>query len=119
MSEINAALCLMADGWQVSEPIVDEVYDLKGFHPVTKEFARFQVKSLVTRTDRNGEMVIPGKKGNGEPYSPSEVDYMIGVTGTTAYMVKCSGLSEYWASKSTAAKRWVKLEVENSKEESA
>lgn len=111
VSEITAALALIANGWEVAEPVMAEEYDLVAKDPIDKKWRTFQVKSLRRRSDRNNEMVIVGRKNNGGTYQPSEVDYMLGVDNAndTVYMVECSGLSEYWASESTAAKRWVEL----------
>lgn len=111
VSEITAALALIANGWEVAEPVMAEEYDLVAKDPIDKKWRTFQVKSLRRRSDRNNEMVIVGRKNNGGTYQPSEVDYMLGVdtVNDVVYMVECSGLSEYWASESTAAKRWVEL----------
>lgn len=118
VSEMTAALALISNGWEISQPLMGEVYDLLGYHPTFNQYARLQVKSLRRRTDRNGEMVIPGKKSNGQPYQPHEVDYMIGVDveSGTVYMTECVGHSEYWASETTAAKRWVTLSADNNEE---
>ena len=109
VSEITATLALIANGWEVAQPFMAEEYDLVAKDPVNKQWRSFQVKSLRKRTDRNNEMVIVGRKNNGGTYQPSEVDYMLGVDGDTVYMTECTGLSEYWASESTASKRWVEL----------
>lgn len=111
VSEITAALALIANGWEVAEPVMAEEYDLVAKDPIDKKWRTFQVKSLRRRSDRNNEMVIVGRKNNGGTYQPSEVDYMLGVdtVNDVVYMVECSGLSEYWASEATAAKRWVEL----------
>lgn len=109
VSELTAALALISNGWQVAEPVIPEVYDLVGKDPINGEWKTFQVKSMKIRSDRNSEMVIVGRKSNGGNYQPEEVDYMLGVDGDIVYMTECTGISEYWASEATAAKRWVKL----------
>lgn len=117
VSEITATLALIANGYEVSQPVMAEEYDLVAKDPVNKQWKTFQVKSLRKRTDRNNEMVIIGRKNNGVAYQPSEVDYMLGVDGDTVYMVECSGLMEYWASEATASKRWIELTATEINEE--
>lgn len=117
VSEITATLALIANGYEVAQPFMAEAYDLVAKDPANGKWYSFQVKSLRKRTDRNNEMVIVGRKNNGGTYQPSEVDYMLGVDGDTVYMTECTGLSEYWASESTAAKRWIKLTATEINEE--
>lgn len=115
-SEMKAALALISNGWQVADPMIDEVYDLVGRDPVNGQFATFQVKTIRKRSDRNNEMVITGKKSNGETYQPPEVDYMLGIDGDDVWMTECTGLSEYWVTQASASKRWVKLTANNESE---
>lgn len=103
----------MANGWEVAEPIVDEVYDIVAKDPCNNEWVTIQVKTIRRRNDRNGELVLSAKKGNGEPYTTEDCDYLIGVDGDTAYMMECRGITEYWASEMSASERWIKLTVES------
>lgn len=119
ISELTAARALMASGWQVSQPLVAEAYDLVGRDPVNGQFATFQVKTIRKRSDRNGELVIYAKKGNGQAYTTDDCDYLIGIDGQTAYMMECRGISEYWASEASASKRWIELTAERESEVSA
>jgi hypothetical protein len=116
LSELTAAKALMSVGWEVAEPTVPEVYDLVGRDPLNGKFARFQVKTVRNREDR-GSLVIYARKGNGEPYSPEDVDYILGVHGDKVYLTECTGQAEYWSVEATASKRWV--ELTGSVEESA
>lgn len=109
VSELTAATALMSNGWEVSKPTVDEIYDLVARDPLTKEFKTLQVKTIRRRKDRNNELVIYATNGRGEPYQPQDCDYIIGVEGSTVYMTECDGRREYWASDQTVAKRWVKF----------
>jgi len=60
-------------------------------------------------------MVVYSRKGNGEPYTQPEADYIIGVLGAKeseaprVWMFENTGLSEYWATEASAEKRWVEL----------
>ena len=109
ISEMAATIALIANGWQISKPVIPEVYDLIGKHSETGECRTFQVKTILRRYDRKGEYVISGKKNNGENYSPSDCDYLIGVEGKDVYLTECKGFAEYWASESTIEKRWTNL----------
>ena len=109
VSELTAALALISNGWEVSSPIIDEVYDLVGKDPINGAWATFQVKTIRKRTDRKNEMVIYSTKGNGEAYQPHDCDYILGVDGDRVFMAECTGVKEMWASEASAAKRWVEL----------
>lgn len=117
VSELTAAMALINVGWEVTLPVVDEVYDLVGKDPVNGEFYRFQVKTIRKRTDRDGTWyVINGVRGNGRIYTDDEIDYMLGVDAETGdvYMTECRNLSEYWQRPGGegAKYRWVKLTAE-------
>lgn len=112
ISELTAVRALLANGWEVSIPSVDESYDIVAKDPVSGEWATFQVKSIRRRTDRNNEMVIYATKGNGQPYSPADCDYVVGVENEDVYVFENEGLKEYWRTDTSAAKRWVKLSAE-------
>lgn len=113
ISELTAASLMMSQlGYEVAKPLVDEVYDLLARDPVNGEYFRVQVKTLRVRTDRDNALVVYARKGNGEPYTPEEVDLIIGVDRDRAFMFECTGLSEYWSTEQTAVKRWVTLSNE-------
>jgi len=112
VSEMTAARALLANGWEVADPVVAEVYDLVAKDPANGEWYTVQIKTLRKRSDRNNELVVYARKGNGQPYQPQDCDYIIGVDGDTAYMFECRGISEYWSSEATAKKRWIKLTAE-------
>ena len=116
ISEFTALRALMAVGYEVAKPSVAEVYDLVGKHPITGEWQTFQVKTINRRFDRKGEYVISGRKSNGTNYSPQECDFIVGVDGDDVYMTPCKGFAEYWASESTIANRWKKLNENNGAE---
>ncbi len=119
ISEMRAAELLMSRmGYEVSKPLVDEVYDFLARDPLSGVTFRIQVKTLRIRNDRDGNLVVYARKGNGDPYTPEEVDYIVGVDGNRAFMFECTGLSEYWATETSARKRWLLLhENENESEE--
>lgn len=116
ISEITAAKALLANGWEVSDPVVGEVYDLVGRDPVNGQFSTFQVKTIRRRTDRNNEMVIYSSNGKGEPYSTDDVNYIVGVEDETAYMFENDGKKEYWRTDASASKRWVNLTFTDDRE---
>jgi hypothetical protein len=113
VSELTAAKLLMETmGYEVAKPLVDEVYDLLARDPANGNSYRIQVKTLRVRTDRDNALVIYAKKGNGKPYTPDEVDYIVGVQDNRAFMFECTGLTEYWSTETTAKKRWIELSAE-------
>lgn len=77
----------------------------------------FQVKSVRVRADRRNDYVIYAKKGNGEPYTQSDADYVIGVLeaedggAPRVWMFENRGLGEYWATEQRADTRWHKLPI--------
>lgn len=113
VSEMTAALALISMGYEVAQPVIDEVYDLVAKDPINGEWQTFQVKTIRKRTDRNNEMVLYATKGNGDAYTKDDCDFLLGVDEQTVYMMEVRGIKEYWASEATAAKRWVELTAES------
>ena len=112
ISELVAAKLMMETlGYEVARPLCPEVYDFLARDPVNGKAHRVQVKTLRIRTDRDNQLVVYAKKGNGKPYTPEEVDLIIGVDGNRAFMFECTGLTEYWSTEQTAKKRWIELGV--------
>lgn len=110
ISELTAASLMMSQlGYEVSKPLVDEVYDLLARDPANGEYYRVQVKTLRIRADRDNALVVIARKGNGQAYTTEEIDYIIGVDHARAFMFECTGISEYWSTEQTALKRWVTL----------
>lgn len=101
----------MENGFEVAEPVVAEAYDLL-FRIPGEPFLRAQVKTCRVRLDRNGAIVIHARKANGEPYTASDCDYLIGVLGDCVYLLQCRGLSEYWVTPENADVNWVLLNKE-------
>ncbi len=111
----------MCAGWAVAKPETRESYDIVARDPVSAEWKTFQVKTILLRADRRNEMVVYARKGNGKPYSQPEADYIIGILGgkpeadgkpavtPRAWMFPNRGISEYWATETTAADRWFEL----------
>lgn len=115
MSEEIAGAALKCAGWIVARTDTRESFDLVARDPVSGEWKTFQCKTILLRADRNNEMTIQTRKGNGEPYTYPEADYIIGVLGAKGseaprvWMFENEGQTEYWATEQTAAKRWVEL----------
>ena len=108
-SQLICATALIANGWEVAEPLVTEAYDLVAKPPNSDEWKQIQVKTAKVRADRGNAVVVAGTKNNGSPYTENEVDYMAGVMENgDVYIFECRGLKEYWATPNTIAK-WVKL----------
>jgi hypothetical protein len=115
ISELTAARALIGVGWQVAEPVVDEVYDLIGYHPQFG-YSKFQVKTIRRRADRDNQRVIYATKGNGEAYTKDEIDYLVGVEGNAAFLTEVRNIKEYWEP-SDSSKRWIELVAEENETE--
>lgn len=113
LSEMTTTQALLANGWEVSIPSLDEIYDLVARDPFNGEWKTVQVKTIRRRKDRNNEMVIYASNGSGNAYQPQDCDYIVGVEGDTAYMVECKGIKEYWATDMAASKRWIKMTADD------
>lgn len=94
-SELLAQTALLANGWQVSEPIAPEPYDLVAREPISGKWFTIQVKTARIREDRNGAIVVNAKKGNGTAYTLADTDLFIGVLGNDVFMFKNRELGEY------------------------
>lgn len=116
ISELTAAKALLANGWEVSFPVVDEVYDIVAKDPVNGDFATMQVKTIRRRSDRNNELVIYASNSRGKPYDPSDCVYIIGVEDNAVYMFENTRKKEYWRTDASAAKRWIRLTPEGDEE---
>lgn len=116
-SELIARAALIANGWEaVSKSETDESFDISARDPLTKEWKTFQCKTIRTRDDRKGELVVYAKNGRGVPYEKSDADYIIGVLGNEGeaprvWYFENRGIGEYWASEARASKRWVELPI--------
>lgn len=117
-SEMLARLALLSNGWIVAKPETEEPFDIVARDPINGEWRTFQVKTIRVREDRGGEYVVYAKRGNGEPHTQSDADYIVGVLGAEddelprVYMFENRGLGEYWATEARAEKRWVRLPIE-------
>lgn len=113
---MTARLALLAAGWRVHTSDTDEAYDILATDPVNGAHYRIQVKTIRQRNDRGGELVVYAKKGNGEPYTKSDCDYVIGVWAQDGivprvFMFENRFLTEYWCGESKASERWVELPI--------
>lgn len=109
-SELVTALALLADGYDVLEPVVPTAYDYAITQPGTHELLRVQIKTILKRTRRGVEYyIIRGKKNTGVPYSIEETDYFAGVIDGKVYVVANSGISEYWSRVTEASSKWKQL----------
>lgn len=111
-SELLAEAALANAGYTLLVPSSTEPFDLAITRRGSNELKRVQVKTIYPR-ERNGieYYVIQGKRGNGEPYSLDDADYMVGVYGGKVYMTQTRGLSEYWARAEHAAEKWTELPI--------
>lgn len=115
-SELAARLALIANGWTVHTSETAESYDILATEPLTGEYKRLQVKTIRVRGDRSNELVVYAKKGNGDVYTQSDADYIVGVLAAEGevprvWMFENRSLGEYWCGKERASERWIELPI--------
>lgn len=108
-SELLAQTALLAAGYEVSEPVAPEVYDMIARNPSTGEYLRVQCKTARVREDREGAIVVYARKGSGEPYTAADCDAIIGVNGNDVYIFPVAGNAEYWATPGNVGDKWTLL----------
>lgn len=109
MSEYLAINALLVSGWEVCEPVTVKSYDLLARPKGTHEWLKIQVKTAFVRNDRNGDVVVYAKKGNGSTYTKDEADYFIAVLGSRCFLFENREITEYWSSQTNLLKKWVEL----------
>jgi len=109
-SELLAQTALLANGWTVLEPIVQEPFDIAVMRRGDKTAKLIQVKSIIKRNKSGRDwFVIRGKKNNGDVYTLDDCDYFIGVYDNCVYMTKTRNISEYWAAVDEVETKWTRL----------
>jgi hypothetical protein len=105
---MTARRALINAGYIVAKPETEEAFDVVFRDPVNLQWYSAQIKTVRVREDREGSpLVVYAKKGNGEPYTLSDADYIIGVQGDKAYIFANRGIGEYWTN--DPANRWREL----------
>lgn len=111
-AELLAATALLANGYEVMEPISPQPYDLTVRR--AGEPAKFvQVKTAFVRDEERygGEyIVVRGGRSNGKVYKKEEVDLFAAVWDGEVYIFPNREISEYWVRPSEIATKWTKLE---------
>ena len=108
VSELKAITALIANGYEVAEPVVAEAYDLLIRKEGEDRTHRVQVKTCRVREDREA-IVVNARRNNGESYTVNDCDYLIGVLEDEVYMFECRGMGEYWATAGNVDTHWAKL----------
>lgn len=110
-SELRVMLALLANGYEVSQPIASEVYDLSVRNPRNGEHFTVQVKTARVREDRDGAIVVTARKSNGQIYTREDCDYLAGVTEDAVYLIPNVEQTEYWAKPDSIDAKWTRLET--------
>lgn len=108
-SELLAMTALLANGWDVSEPVSPRRFDLVIKPPNSTEWVQAQVKTARQRQDRNGEIVVYAKKNNGEVYTVDEAKYLIGIYNGEVFIFENREITEYWVAEDKIAEKWTHL----------
>ena len=113
-AELLAQTALLANGYNVLEPISPQPYDLAARNPQTQETVYYQVKTAFLRDEERygGEyLVVKGARNNGKVYEKDEVDRFIAVWNGTCYVFPNREVSEYWVRPWQVDEKWTKLET--------
>lgn len=110
-SELTVMTALLANGWEVAEPVAPESYDLVARAPDAADWVRIQVRTANVRRDRDNAIVVSGRKKDGRPFTSEDCEYLAGVLDDTVYLIECTGQTEYWATETTAREKWLVLTV--------
>jgi len=124
-SEYIACAALLASGWESpAKPGTADSHDLFAIDPVSGETKKFQVKTIRDRTEDRGYLTVSGRKGDGEAYTPEDVDFFIGVLigegkFPRVWMFENRGITDYWGPSEREGKRWVELDLNFMREDFA
>lgn len=113
-SELIAQSLLIAKGYSVFVPLVDEAYDLVAHENDTGESYKIQVKTLRIRDDRENALVVKATTSKSEYYPKDAVDYIlaINIDEGLGYLIENNEQKEYWAKDfATASKKWTELRL--------
>lgn len=113
-SELIAQSLLIAKGYSVHIPLVDEPYDLVAHENGTRNSFRIQVKTLRVRADRENALVVKATTSKSQIYSKSDVDYIlaINIDAGIGYLIENTEQKEYWAKDfETASRKWTELRL--------
>lgn len=109
-SQLIAASALLAKGYGVSEPMVDEGYDFVVYDKEKGKFLKAQVKTIFHRTDKKSDYyVVFARRGKKRAYTKEEADVLIGVYGNEVYLIENIGNQEYWSKPHEANTKWEQL----------
>lgn len=110
-SELLSIAALVANHFDVAEPVTTEGYDLVICDPVDKTWKKAQVKTCIPRKDRDA-LVVYTKKNDGKAYSLQEVDVFLTVLDGDVYLFENRELKENWATRRNIGKKWRKLSTQ-------
>lgn len=108
-SELLAIVALLANGYDVAEPVAPRAFDLTVKLPNSEKWVQMQVKTARARADRNGEVVVYAKKNNGKPYTYEEAQYIIGIYDGEVYLFENREIGEYWVNPNNINDKWEHL----------
>lgn len=111
-SELLAITALLANGWDVAEPVAPRAFDLVALPPNETEWVQIQVKTARARTDRKGEVVVYAKKNNGKAYTLDEAKYIIGIFNGEVFIFNNREIGEYWVAQEQLYERWQHLPLQ-------
>lgn len=95
LSELNAAVALIRNGYEVAEPLVVSSYDYLIKRPGNDAFDKARIETMYVREGRDGSLVVKGVKNLDVPYSLDEVSVIIGVDRFSAYIIENREQFEY------------------------
>lgn len=109
-SELLAITALLANGYDVLEPVVPGAYDLGVTKPRGNRLIRAQCKTALYREkDGIAYYVTRGKRKNGRVYTKEEVDVFIVTVNDEVYAFDNREISEYWTRVDAVDETWTKM----------
>lgn len=108
-SELLAITALLANGWDVAEPVSPRVFDIVAKPPNSYTWEQIQVKTARARQDRNGEVVVYAKRNNGTVYTLEDARYIIGIYEGEVYIFDNREIGEYWVNPANITEKWTHL----------
>lgn len=113
-AELLVQTAFMANGYEVSEPISPQPYDLV-VRRGNDDVRLVQVKTAFLRDEKRygGKyVVVRGHKSNKDVYTRNEVDLFAAVWDGEVYIFPNREVSEYWCRPEELTKKWRKISLE-------
>lgn len=114
-AELLTQTALIANGWEVLEPVTTEPYDLAiRRKDGDRDTYYVQVKTVKRRDDKRygaPYLVVRGTKNNGEVYTKEEADYFAAVYEGNVFLFPNREITEYWTRADQVETKWKRIDT--------